>query len=346
MGKGLIAKIPVPRKQAIPTQLSGTRLLAAALVVLAAYLAWKVTQSGEQALQFAFNGLAVGAAYAVMAMGFTLSLQHRIWFFDLYYGAAAALGAYGVFYLRSNQAVGGQYGIDSLYLNIVLAVVVAGVAAWSLRVAPKPRVIARLSPRTRRAGEWALASGAGVYTGLALTFHEHLYLVLSPAVGLTVALLLAGAFGGVRRRLPPWPQPAALPVGAVAAGVAGAWAGFSLANAPGANLYASWGVSCLLAGAVGLAGGLFASWATFIDPNSFVLLESVLLVAIVILGGPATIWGSLLGAMVFVLLEEGMRFLPFVPPEYAGQARQIVLGALLVWLMLFRPQGLMGKYRL
>ena len=106
---------------------------------------------------------------------------------------------------------------------------------------------------------------------------------------------------------------------------------------------AVWVISAMMAG---LAGGLFASWATFIDPNSFVLLESVLLVAIVILGGPATIWGSLLGAMVFVLLEEGMRFLPFVPPEYAGQARQIVLGALLVWLMLFRPQGLMGKYRL
>ena len=69
-------------------------------------------------------------------------------------------------------------------------------------------------------------------------------------------------------------------------------------------------------------------------------------VAIVILGGLATIWGSLLGAMAFVLLEEGMRFLPFIPPEYVGQARQIVLGVLLVLLMLFRPQGLVGRYRL
>ena len=106
---------------------------------------------------------------------------------------------------------------------------------------------------------------------------------------------------------------------------------------------AVWVISAMMAG---LAGGLFSSWATFIDPNSFVLLESILLVAIVILGGPATIWGSLLGAMVFVLLEEGMRFMPFVPVEYSGQARQIVLGILLVLLMLFRPQGLMGKYKL
>ena len=75
-------------------------------------------------------------------------------------------------------------------------------------------------------------------------------------------------------------------------------------------------------------------------------MESVLLVAIVILGGLATIWGSLLGAMAFVLLEEGMRFLPFLPTEHIGQARQVVLGILLVALMLFRPQGLTGRYKL
>ncbi len=106
---------------------------------------------------------------------------------------------------------------------------------------------------------------------------------------------------------------------------------------------AIWVISAMMAS---LAGGLFSSWTSFIDPNSFILLESILMVSIVILGGLATIWGSLLGAMVFVLLEEGMRFLPFLPTEYIGQARQIVLGVLLVLLMLFRPQGLVGRYKL
>lgn len=106
---------------------------------------------------------------------------------------------------------------------------------------------------------------------------------------------------------------------------------------------AVWVISAMMAG---LAGGLFSSWTSFIDPFSFILLESILLVSIVILGGLATIWGSLLGAMAFALLEEGMRFLPFVPPEHIGQIRQVVLGALLVLLMLFRPQGLVGRYRL
>ena len=106
---------------------------------------------------------------------------------------------------------------------------------------------------------------------------------------------------------------------------------------------AIWVISAMMAG---LAGGLFSSWTSFIDPMSFILLESILLVSIVILGGLATIWGALLGAMAFVLLEEGMRFLPFMPVEFIGQARQVVLGILLVLLMLFRPQGLVGKYKL
>ena len=76
------------------------------------------------------------------------------------------------------------------------------------------------------------------------------------------------------------------------------------------------------------------------------MLESILLVSIVILGGLSSIWGSVLGAMAFVLLEEGMRFLPFLPTEFIGQARQVVLGLLLVVLMLFRPQGLVGRYKL
>ena len=55
---------------------------------------------------------------------------------------------------------------------------------------------------------------------------------------------------------------------------------------------AVWTISAMMAG---LAGGLFGSWTTFVDPNSFILLESMLLVSIVILGGLATIWGLAAG---------------------------------------------------
>ena len=56
--------------------------------------------------------------------------------------------------------------------------------------------------------------------------------------------------------------------------------------------FAVWVISAMMAG---LAGGLFSSWTSFIDPNSFILLESVLLVSIVILGGLASIWGRCWG---------------------------------------------------
>ncbi|MYA59375.1 MAG: branched-chain amino acid ABC transporter permease [Chloroflexi bacterium] len=106
---------------------------------------------------------------------------------------------------------------------------------------------------------------------------------------------------------------------------------------------AIWVISAMMAG---LAGGLLGSFTSFVDPNSFILLESMLLVSIVILGGLASIRGSLLGALAFVLLEEGMRFIPFLPDEFVGQARQVILGLMLVVLMLFRPQGLAGRYKL
>ena len=100
--------------------------LAVALAVAAAlYIVWKITQSPEQALQFTFNGLAVGAVYALIATGFTL-VYSTVWFFDLYYGAAAALGAYGVFYLRSFDTLGGRYEVNEPVVNIVFAVVVIG----------------------------------------------------------------------------------------------------------------------------------------------------------------------------------------------------------------------------
>ena len=56
-----------------------SRLLATALAVaVAAYIGWKIVQSPDQALQFAFNGLAVGAVYAAAGHGLYPRLQHGL----------------------------------------------------------------------------------------------------------------------------------------------------------------------------------------------------------------------------------------------------------------------------
>ena len=106
---------------------------------------------------------------------------------------------------------------------------------------------------------------------------------------------------------------------------------------------AVWVISAMVAA---LAGALIAGLIEFIEPPSFTLLDSILIVSIVIIGGLASLWGSVLGATVFVLLEEGMRFVPGLPVGIEGQARWAILGLLLIVLMLFRPQGLVGRYKL
>jgi branched-chain amino acid transport system permease protein len=95
----------------------------------------------------------------------------------------------------------------------------------------------------------------------------------------------------------------------------------------------------------GLAGGLFATYITFIDPSTFSLNESIFILAIIILGGMANLRGSVIGALFLILLPEILRFVGF-PTDIAAQMRQVVYGALLVILMLYRPQGLLGEYKL
>ena len=94
-----------------------------------------------------------------------------------------------------------------------------------------------------------------------------------------------------------------------------------------------------------VAGSLFAAYITYIDPSTFTILESVFVLAIVILGGLANLRGSLLGALLLIMLPEILRFVGF-PSEIAGQMRELTYGAMLIALMLWRPQGLIGEYKL
>ncbi|MBI4087117.1 branched-chain amino acid ABC transporter permease [Candidatus Kaiserbacteria bacterium] len=94
-----------------------------------------------------------------------------------------------------------------------------------------------------------------------------------------------------------------------------------------------------------VGGSLFASYITFIDPSSFHLNESIFVLAIIILGGLANNKGAVWGAAFLILLPEALRFVGF-PTDIAAQMRQVVYGLILVLLMLYRPQGLMGEYKL
>jgi branched-chain amino acid transport system permease protein len=90
-----------------------------------------------------------------------------------------------------------------------------------------------------------------------------------------------------------------------------------------------------------LAGTLYAHYITYVDPKSFDIDLSVLIMLMVMLGGPGTLFGALLGALALTLLPEILKFVD-LPPGSAAALRQAFYGAVLIILMLFRPQGLFG----
>jgi len=94
-----------------------------------------------------------------------------------------------------------------------------------------------------------------------------------------------------------------------------------------------------------IAGSFFASYITFVDPSSFNLNESIFILSIIILGGLANNKGAIWGAVFLILLPEALRFVGF-PTDVAAQMRQVVYGLILIFLMLYRPQGLMGEFKL
>ena len=229
------------------------RLLAALLLTaIVAYVGWKIGQSPSQAVQFTFNGLSVGAVYALMAMGFTL-VYSTVWFFDLYYGAAAALGAYGVFYLRSQEFLGGQYAVNEHSINVLFALIVVGVAAWALHTAFHSRFRERYSRNALLTAGALLAGSAGAYTWLVLAYPKNLHLTFAPAVGAAAALAAYWLLRRSLQRLPSVPHPAATVASSVIAVALGVYFGYLLTGAPESKLYLTWVVSCLLAGTVALA---------------------------------------------------------------------------------------------
>ncbi|MGA2260024.1 MAG: branched-chain amino acid ABC transporter permease [Acidobacteriota bacterium] len=93
-----------------------------------------------------------------------------------------------------------------------------------------------------------------------------------------------------------------------------------------------------------VAGVIYAHYTTFIDPTSFTINESIFVISIVIIGGAGSLSGPIVGAVILVTLPEVLRFAG-LPSDIAANSRQIIYGTVIVVMMMFRPQGLLGKYR-
>jgi branched-chain amino acid transport system permease protein len=85
----------------------------------------------------------------------------------------------------------------------------------------------------------------------------------------------------------------------------------------------------------GVAGALYAHYALYIESGNFNFLMSANAVLFVILGGVQTVWGAVIGAIVFTLLPEWLRFLT--------DWRMSAYGVILVALMALRPEGMLTR---
>jgi len=99
----------------------------------------------------------------------------------------------------------------------------------------------------------------------------------------------------------------------------------------------------------GVSGGIFSAIQGFISPESFVLVESVMVLSMVVLGGMGNIWGVILGAVLLSFVPEVLRYTvepvqravfgrTLIEPEVI---RMLLFGLALVLMMLFRPAGIL-----
>jgi len=88
----------------------------------------------------------------------------------------------------------------------------------------------------------------------------------------------------------------------------------------------------------GLAGSLYAHYTAYINPHTFGMHTSIMILSMVVLGGIGSIPGALLGAALLTILPEVLRPL--------ADYQDIFYGGLLVAMMVFRPQGIMGRVKI
>ncbi|HUO10017.1 MAG TPA: branched-chain amino acid ABC transporter ATP-binding protein/permease [Phycisphaerae bacterium] len=99
----------------------------------------------------------------------------------------------------------------------------------------------------------------------------------------------------------------------------------------------------------GLAGGLIAHHKSLVNPESFRFMRSIEIVAMVILGGQGSITGSILAAIALTLLPEVLR--SYIPEQIMSantveKWRMVIYSLFIILAMLFRPQGIFGRYEI
>ena len=304
----------------------------------------------EGSLLFLMNILTVGAIYAVLCLALNFSAGiDGLW--DLGLVSFFGIGAYTYVLLTSPEAASYQDYILGLGLPIWSGVIVAGLVAWFLAVLvglPALRLkreyflitTLALSEVLRQiySNELWLTNGvAGIYnisppfrggTISPSTASIFLFLLLMIASLLTlwfVRQLTTSSFGRSLKALRD---------------------NEDLAKTAGINPFTSHITSYSFAAFFcGLSGAAYTWYTTIIVPSMFTPDVTFFVWTALIIGGLGNTWGAYLGGFIFILIQEGLRFLP-VYGEAATtftSLRVALIGLILIVILRVRPQGLIGE---
>jgi branched-chain amino acid transport system permease protein len=303
---------------------------------------------------------AVLPAVAVLAGAAVLSLLLP----DFYVGLLTLSGLYGLVALglhlfmgRAGQVSMGQAAFFGLgaYTSALLGLR-AGVSPWLGSVA----------------GAAAAAVAADFLGRLTLHLREHYLALATLALGIAVdvtfaELRLTGGSSGLTD-IPPF-RVGGAPLGAAGYAVL-AWGALALAMAVAGNLAsgpygralralaasevgaASVGLHAaalkrqtfaVSAAFAGLAGAIYSSWVSYIDPTTFGFVLSVNFVLMAVVGGLRSLWGGVVGAVVVVALDQFLKVtVPLLVPSARGDFQLLFYGIILGVFLIYRPDGLAG----
>ncbi|MCE2482660.1 MAG: branched-chain amino acid ABC transporter permease [Alphaproteobacteria bacterium] len=106
-----------------------------------------------------------------------------------------------------------------------------------------------------------------------------------------------------------------------------------------------WAVA-IACGMAGFAGAMLSSYISFVNPTISDINEAALLLSMIIIGGVGNSFrGPFFGALLLILIPEGLRFVD-MPITLAAEMRLMIYGLLLVAFMHWRPQGVAGSSRM
>ena len=103
-------------------------------------------------------------------------------------------------------------------------------------------------------------------------------------------------------------------------------------------------VFCIGAFFAGIAGCLYVHYVSIADPSGFTTTISFTIVSMVLIGGAASLSGSVVGALIVIVVPEIMRYIG-LPTFYAEQLKNLLYSIVLAVIILRRPQGLLGKLK-